>query len=291
MYFFMENARIVIVDDSVFSIGYIKSVLENNKFEVVGQASNLEEVKKVVKETKPTLVTMDMTLPGTDGFECTRAIHEIDKNIKVIVISSIMDDELIKEAKKNRVSAYIQKPIDDDELIATINKVIGVDELYSFLEKEYFSVFKEAMMDGLNKMTKTMLTYKNEQSCLTEYELSGVAVIIAIIGKFSGRMLIDLSKETANNIASAIFRKENVNNDEMTAALGEFANIVAGNACSILNRQNKALGLRLAPPSILTGDNVLISNPTFNTKTVVGQTNFGDLMLDVGFTRGEDEWM
>lgn len=55
-------------------------------------------------------MTMDMTLPGTDGFECTRTVHDIDKSIKVIVISAMMDDELIKEAKANKISAYIQKP-------------------------------------------------------------------------------------------------------------------------------------------------------------------------------------
>lgn len=41
---------------------------------------------------------MDMTLIGTDGFECTKAVHEIDRSIKVIVISSMMDDEIVKKA-------------------------------------------------------------------------------------------------------------------------------------------------------------------------------------------------
>lgn len=141
-----------------------------------------------MKETKPDLVTMDMTLPGTDGLACTRAIHEINENIKVIVVSSMMDEEIEKEAKKN---------------------------------------------------------------------------------KFSGRMLIDLSQETANNLAAALLRKEPKNSDQMMAAIGEFTNIILGNACSILNRKNKALGLRVAPPSILSGDSVLISAPNFNTTMAI----------------------
>lgn len=288
---FMNNHRIVIVDDSAFSVAFIKNILEGNGFEVVGSAGTLEEVKAVVKDTKPTLVTMDMTLIGTDGLECTRAIHEIDENIKVIVISSMMDDEIVNEAKKNKVSAYIQKPIDSDELLTTINRVMACDELYQFLEDEYAAVFKEALMDGLNKMTKTLLTYKHEFSSAQQHESEGMTIIIGIIGKFSGRMLIDLSKETANNIATSIFKRAPAGNDEMMAALGEFGNIIAGNACSILNRKNKALGLRLAPPSILSGDSVLISAPTFNTITAVAETNFGELLLNVGFKKGEDEWM
>jgi DNA-binding NarL/FixJ family response regulator len=287
----MEEIRIVIVDDSSFSIAVIRGILEENGFKVVGEAGSLEEVKAVVKDKKPSLVTMDMTLPGTDGLECTRAIHEIDENIKVIVISSMMDDEIVKEAKKNKVSAYIQKPVDTDELITAINRVMASDELYQFLEDEYFTVFKEALLDGMNKMTKTLLTYKDSYSSDKEYESKGMTIIIAIIGKFSGRMLIDLSKETANILATAILRRESKNNDEMMAALGEFTNIISGNACSILNRKNKALGLRVAPPSILYGESVHISAPDFNTTTIIAETNFGELLLNVGFKRGEEKWM
>ncbi len=287
----MKDIRIVIVDDSAFSISFIRNILGNNGFDVVGDAGSLEEVKAVVKDKKPTLVTMDMTLPGTDGLECTRAIHEIDENIKVIVISSMMDEEIVNEAKKNKVSAYIQKPVDADELLTAINRVMASDELYQFLEDEYFAVFKEALMDGMNKMTKTLLTYTDEYSSAEKHESAGMTIIIGISGKFSGRMLIDLSNETATNIATAIFRSEPKNSDEMMAALGEFANIIAGNACSILNRKNKALGLRLAPPSILSGDSVLISAPTFETTTAKAETNFGELFLNVGFKKGAEEWI
>jgi Response regulator containing a CheY-like receiver domain and an HTH DNA-binding domain len=287
----MKDLRIVIVDDSAFSVAYIKSILEENGFDVVGSAGSLNEVIEVVSEKKPDLVTMDMTLPGTDGLECTRAVHEIDKDIKVIVISSMMDDEIISDAKRNKVSAYIQKPIDADELIASINRVMDSEELFKFLDVEYAAVFKEALLDGVNKMTKTLITFKNEYSSSVQCESMGITVVIGIIGKFSGRMLIDLSKETANNIVTTIFKKEPKSAEEMMAAIGEFSNIIAGNACSILNRKSKALGLRVAPPSILSGDSVLISAPDFKTTTVIAETNFGELLMNVGFRKGAEEWM
>lgn len=282
----MNDVKIVIVDDSVFSVAFIRDILESNGFHVVGEAGSLAEVKEVVREKRPALVTMDMTLPGTDGFECTRAVHEIDRDIKVIVVSSMMDEELLKEAKANRVSAYIQKPVDADELVTTVKRLMESEEQYLFLKDEHFPVFQEALKDTVNRMTKTLLTYKDSFSSDKEHESAGVTAIIGIIGEFSGRMLIDLSKEAANNLAGAIFRREPKNNDEFTAALGEFANIVAGNACSILNRRNKALGLRVAPPSILTGENVLISAPDFSTTTAIADTEFGELLLNVGFKRG-----
>ena len=287
----MEDTRIVIVDDSAFSVAFIRNILENNGFNVVGDAGNLDEVKAVVKEKKPTLVTMDMTLPGTDGLECTRAIHEIDESIRVIVISSMMDEEIVNNAKKNKVSAYIQKPFDADELVMVINRLTATEELYKFLQEEYFPVFKEALIDGLNKMTKTLLTYKNEYNTIGEHESAGIAIIIGVIGKFSGRMLLDLSKETAHNIAASVFRREPNGNEEVVAALAEFSNIIAGNACSILNKKNKALGMRVSPPSILSGDSVLISPPSFSTNTAVGECDFGEVLLNVGFTKGDSAWM
>ncbi len=287
----MKGIRIVIVDDSAFSVEFVRNILEFNGYEVVGVAGTLEEVKQVVQDTKPNLVTMDMTLPGTDGLECTRAIHAIDASIKVIVISSMMDDEIVNKAKKCKVNGYIQKPFDADELMMIINRLMATEELYAYLQEEYFAAFKESLMDGINKMTKTLVSFKEDYSNTQDHASAGISVIIGIIGKFSGRMLIDLSRETANNMAAAVFKRDPKDSDEMIAALGEFANIIAGNACSIMNRRYKALGLRVAPPSILTGDSVLILAPNFSTTTAIGQTNFGELLLDVGFSKGESEWM
>jgi CheY-specific phosphatase CheX len=202
----------------------------------------------------------------------------------------MMDDEIVKEAKANRVSAYIQKPVDADELVTVINRVMASDELYELLKDEYFIIFKEALMDSLNRMTKTIPTYKQEFATNKEFASDGITIIIGISGKFSGRMLLDLSRDTAHNLAAAIFRREPKSDDEMMAVLGEFANIISGNACSMLNKKNKALGLRVAPPSILHGESVLISAPGLNTTTAIAETGFGDLMLNVGFQRGEEKW-
>lgn len=287
----MKENGIVIVDDSPFSIAVIRNILEESGYHVVGEAGTLEEVKEVVKEKNPSLVTMDMTLPDTDGLECTRAIHEINKDIKVIVVSSMMDEEIINEAKKNKVSAYVQKPVDPDELIIAIKRIMDSHGLYRFLEEEYISVFKESLLDCMNRMSKTLITYKDEYPGDKELESKGITLIVGIIGEFSGRMLMDLSQETANNLVETIMRKEPESNDDVILALGELANIISGNASSILNRKNKALGLRVAPPSILRGEEVVISPADFKTTTVLAETDFGEIVLNVGFKRGEGKWM
>jgi chemotaxis response regulator CheB len=55
----MGDTRIVIVDDSVFSVEFIRGILESNGFELVGTAGSLEEVQAVVKDPNPKLGTLD----------------------------------------------------------------------------------------------------------------------------------------------------------------------------------------------------------------------------------------
>jgi len=138
----MKEIKVLIVDDSSFQIALLTDVLTESGFDVVGEATSLEEVIEEVSRIRPDLVTMDMTILGTDGFECTRAIHKIDKDIKVIIVSSMMDDELIRKAKKTHVSGYIQKPVDSEELTLLINRVMADEELYLELENLYSNVIK-----------------------------------------------------------------------------------------------------------------------------------------------------
>ena len=285
----MNKVRIVVVDDSPLSIAWISGMLEQNGFEVVGTAGSLEEVRQVVKDTMPDLVTMDMTMPGTDGLECTRAIHEIDKNIRVVVISSMMDDEIVAQAKKNRVSGYIQKPVDEGDLIAVVQRVMMSEELFATLKSEYFDVFKVALQDTLNRFAKTLLTYEQEYLCESEYMSDGVAVMVGIIGEFPGKMLLSMSKTNAQMLAATILKKTPEKEEEVVETMAEFVNIFAGNACSVLNKRNRAYGLRVSPPSVLSGENMRISPLSYPTYTAIGTSVFGKMLMNVGFKRSDTE--
>ncbi|MBU5592764.1 response regulator [Clostridium sp. MSJ-4] len=283
----MEKVKVVIVDDSPFSISIIRDILEENGYDVVGEAGSLEEVKEIVKETRPNLVTMDMTLPGTDGIECTNAIHEIDGSIKVIVVSSMMDEEIVKKAKDNKVSGYIQKPIDPEELLKEIERVVFSEKLYEELQSIYFVYFKEAFADGLNKFTKTIAHFGEDYKAKAIESSRGISVVVGIIGNYSGRMILDLSQETAHNMAKVMLRREPKSLEETLNIIGEVANIISGNACSMINRKNKVFGLRVAPPTIFYGKCLNISQAMIEGLAVEIDTDFGQVYINIGFKRGE----
>lgn len=288
----MKDVKIVIVDDSPFQIALLRDLLTENGFNVIGEASSLEETIEVVTKLKPDLVTMDMTIPGTDGLECTREIHKIDSNIKVIIVSSMMDDEIVRKAKKTHVSGYIQKPVDAEELTLLINRVMADEELFLELEGLYSAVFKEALLDIFNKLTKTVPKITNESNDNVEKSSQGISIVMGVIGKYSGRIIFDVSFETASKLAGVLLRREPKNNEEILNVMSEISNMAAGNACSMINKKNKIFGLRVAPPTTFHGESISISKAELEaTYSANAETQFGDLSISIGFGRGEGEWM
>lgn len=288
----MKKINIVIVDDSAFQVALLRDMLTENGFNVVGEASNLEETIEVVTNTKPDLVTMDMTIPGTDGFECTEAIHKIDANIKVVIVSSMMDDEIVRKAKKLHVSGYAQKPVDADELTLLINRVMADEELFSELEGLYSGIFREGLLNVFNRLTKTVPEITGENNINVEKSIQGISIVMGIIGKYSGRAIFDMSFDTANALAKALLKREPKNNDEILNIMSELSNMIAGNACSMINKKNKIFGLRVAPPTTFHGESINISKAELDTVySADAKTQFGDLSISIGFGRGEGEWM
>ena len=288
----MKDTRILIVDDSPFQIALLSDVLEEQGFEVVGQAMSLEEVKSEVKRTKPDLVTMDLTIPGTDGFECTKAVHDIDSNIKVIVVSSMMDEELINKAKKLGISGFIQKPVDTEELTLLINRVMADEDLFCELEILYLGAYTEATLNIFNRLTKTVPEITNISFENKEKTSAGISIVLGIIGEYSGRLIMDMSLETAEKFSECLLRRKAKNNEEVLNVVSEVANMLAGNGCSIINKKNKVFGLRVAPPTTIHGESINISKAELECNFSADiKSEFGDISLNLGFRRGESEWM
>lgn len=284
----MKEIKVVVVDDSPFSVAMISRLLEENGFLVVGSANCLEEAVDAVRQLNPDVVTMDMTMPGADGIACTKAIHAVKPDQKVIIVSSMMDDEIVHEAKKAKVSGYIQKPVDAEELSLLINRIMADEELFTQLESIYCTVFKEALTDAFNKLFKTVPAYKAEDSTNDEQTSRGISIVMGIIGKYGGRMILDLSDATAKNIAEYMLKSNTLPKDEIINVMGELANIIAGNACSLLNKGNKLLGLRVAPPTIVYGESIKILKSELDAiSSVHADTTFGEVYMNVGFNRGE----
>ena len=117
-------ATVLIVDDSRTSRKILKSVLEGAGYEIIGEATNGEEVYLKYKELKPDLVTMDITMPTMDGIESLSLIKHADENAKVIMITAAGQKEKMVEALKRGAEEFITKPFVNEDVLATIKRVV-----------------------------------------------------------------------------------------------------------------------------------------------------------------------
>ena len=118
--------KVLIVDDAAFMRLALKTMLEKNGFMVVGEADNGAQAIEKYKEIAPDVVTMDITMPVMGGIEALQAIMKHDPAAKVVMISAMGQERLIKEAVISGARYFIVKPFKEDNVIETLSKVIAL---------------------------------------------------------------------------------------------------------------------------------------------------------------------
>ncbi len=115
-----SKVKVMVVDDSKFTIKEIKGIVEKNGFNVIASANNGLEAVKVYQDLKPDIVTMDLTMPELDGISAIKQIKEIDGNANIIAVSALEHNDKVVEAIEAGCKEYIMKPVDERKLIDTI---------------------------------------------------------------------------------------------------------------------------------------------------------------------------
>ena len=116
--------RILIVDDVAFMRMMLKDILTKNGFEVVAEAADgVQAVEKYV-ETKPDLVTMDITMPEMDGIMALKEIKRIDPDAKVIMVSAMGQQAMVIDAIQAGAKDFIVKPFQADRVLEAVTKVL-----------------------------------------------------------------------------------------------------------------------------------------------------------------------
>ena len=116
--------KILVVDDSFMMRTMIKNIMSNAGYEVVGEASNGIEAINKYKDIHPDLVTMDITMPKMDGITALEQIVAFDKNARVVMVSALGKEELVKKSLLLGAKNYIVKPLDRKKVLERISAAL-----------------------------------------------------------------------------------------------------------------------------------------------------------------------
>ncbi|MBU3128156.1 response regulator [Clostridium tagluense] len=114
--------RVLITDDAMFMRLALKTMLERNGFEIVGEAENGEIAIEKYKLLKPDIVTLDITMPVMDGLEALKQIKAFDKSAKVMMISAMGQETIVRDSVIAGALGFVIKPFIEETIVKAFNK-------------------------------------------------------------------------------------------------------------------------------------------------------------------------
>ena len=111
--------KILVVDDELDVCDFVKSFFTERNFRVF-TALGGEEALRAIRKENPHIVLLDMKMKGMDGLETLKRIRQVDKSMKVIMVTAVDEHSKMDVARKLGVSKYITKPLVLEELEAAV---------------------------------------------------------------------------------------------------------------------------------------------------------------------------
>ena len=124
----MKKIRTLIVDDHIIVRRGLKDLLEDDdNIEIIGEADSGFDALKILEETLPDVILMDVVMPGMNGFQATRKLSTIPATSAIPVIIVTTKDQETDKVWGIRQGAkdYIVKPVKEKDLIDRVNAALS----------------------------------------------------------------------------------------------------------------------------------------------------------------------
>ncbi len=197
------SIKVLIADDHIFYREGVRALLSSSpEVTVVGEASSGEEVLAKATEVGPQVILMDLKMPGMNGIDATRRIHESNPEIGVLVITMFDDDDSVFAAMRAGARGYLLKDADKDEVVRAIIAVERGEAIFSPAIAQRMIQYFSAPSTPSNKKGQS-----GEFAELTEREFE----ILELIAQGHNNLVISnklsLSIKTVQNYVSSILTK------------------------------------------------------------------------------------
>ncbi|WP_077621874.1 response regulator [Sediminibacillus massiliensis] len=116
-------AKVLIVDDAVFSRKTLIAMLKKGNHEVIGEADDGRQAIEKYRELSPDMVILDITMPVLNGMAALEEIMKTDNNARVIMCSATAQQKLVVKAIELGAKDFIVKPFDETRVLEAVNRV------------------------------------------------------------------------------------------------------------------------------------------------------------------------
>ena len=118
----METSDVLIVDDDA-DLRRTLFLLLDKAYKVV-EAANGKEALRLLKTQRPRLILLDITMPEMSGLDVLRAARELDKTLRIVMVTSHQELEVAKSALDLGAIAYVTKPFDADFIRGEVRRLL-----------------------------------------------------------------------------------------------------------------------------------------------------------------------
>lgn len=131
----MEPLRILIADDESIRLLSLRAQLTALGHQVVAEASTGAQAIELAKTTAPDLAILDIKMPGIDGIEVAEQITRA-RPIPIILLTAYSEAQLVERAAQANISAYLMKPVSEDDLRPAIALALTRFRQFQALRRE-----------------------------------------------------------------------------------------------------------------------------------------------------------
>jgi DNA-binding NarL/FixJ family response regulator len=118
--------RVLIVDDHAFIRRGVQTILHPfPEWELCGEADSGNDAIRMAEELKPEVIIMDLSMPGLNGIEATRAIRKTQPGVKIVLLTLHESADLVRSAFRAGASGYLLKTDAEQELVKALIRVTG----------------------------------------------------------------------------------------------------------------------------------------------------------------------
>ena len=197
----MKKTKIILADDHAILRTGLKLLLSNEEsVEVVGEASNGNEVLELTEKIPADVLILDLSMPGVHGLDVIKELKEHNNPINILVLTMHSEEQYIKTAMEAGASGYLEKSAFDTELLTAV-KTVAAGKIY--LNNQHALLMVNSLLNNTSEETKE----KDPYVLLSKREIEVLKLFVRGYSLYEIGKMLSLSLKTIDTYKTRIFVK------------------------------------------------------------------------------------